>query len=142
MSYFALVFGIVVAILVVILFKITSLEKSNWAYPALLATFPIFYWAFAVYGSDNTALISEIVIGMGFLITAYLAYRLGNLFGLFLLAVAYIGHAVYDTFHSLLFLNPGAPLWWPEFCGSVDVFIGIYLLFFAFSTRQRHVTTA
>jgi len=138
MSYYALAVGMALAICVVILFRITSLEKNRWAYPILLATFPVYYWVFAVHASDYGALINEITIGSAFLVLACVAVRLKGFIGLLILAFGYIGHAVYDTSHNSLFQNPGTPPWWPEFCGSVDVLIGLYLLFFAVSARKTN----
>ncbi len=59
--------------------------------------------------------------------------------GLLLLATGYILHAGYDVIHNSLFINPGTPVWWPEFCGPVDVVIGAYLLYLAVSGKD-HVT--
>lgn len=137
MNYYALVIGIIIAVYVVIRFRKTKLERKQWVYPAFLATFPIYYWAFAVYASDYGALINEVAIGLGFLTIAYAAYRLKSSLGLMLLAVGYIGHAGYDIVHHSLFHNPGTPIWWPEFCGAVDALIGLYLIYFAFSMHKR-----
>lgn len=51
-SLYALAVGIAIAIYVVVRFRKTKLEKRKWVYPLLLSTFPIYYWVFAVYGSD------------------------------------------------------------------------------------------
>jgi hypothetical protein len=76
-------------------------------------------------------------VGLGFLFVAYIAYRLNSVLGLILLATGYIAHAGYDVIHESLFNNPGTPVWWPEFCGSVDVIIGIYLLYLAISVKDK-----
>ena len=137
MNYYALIAGILVAVYVMVRFKKTKLEKRKWAYPALLATFPIYYWVFAIYVSNYKILINEIGIGLAFLLVAYIAYRLNGAIGLFLLAAGYILHAGYDVIHNSLFINQGTPVWWPEFCGSVDVLIGAYLLYLAVSCKGR-----
>lgn len=137
MNYYALVIGVAVAMYVVIRFRKTRLEKKKWVYPAFLASFPVYYWVFAVYGSDYAALINELAIGVGFLAVAYATYRLHSFIGLLLLATGYMMHAVYDVAHNSLFKNSGTPLWWPEFCGAVDMLIGLYLVFFAFSMKSR-----
>jgi len=49
MNIYALIIGIVVALFVVIRFRKTSLERKKWVYPVFLATFPVYYWVFAVY---------------------------------------------------------------------------------------------
>jgi len=40
-----------------------------------------------------------------------------------------VGHGVSDFVHHLFVQNPGVPIWWPGFCGSIDVFFGGYLAF-------------
>ena len=137
MNYYALLAGIAIAVFVVARFKKTKLEKRKWVYPVLLATFPIYYWIFAVYASDYSALKSEVGIGLAFFFLAYIAYRLNSVTGLILLATGYILHGGYDVIHNSFFINPGTPVWWPEFCGAVDVFIGVYLLYFGVSVKGR-----
>jgi hypothetical protein len=140
-NLYALAAGIAVAIFVVVFFRSTRLEKRKWAYPLLLSTFPVFYWVFAVYGSDSTALQREILAGLSFFALSYWAYRLGSFSALLVLGIGYTGHAIYDFGHNALFVNSGAPSWWPEFCGSIDLLIGIYLLVMAASVRmaQRRI---
>lgn len=137
MYIYALIIGVISAIYVVLQFRVGSFELRNWPYPLLLATFPVYYWIFAVYGSDYSALKREIGIGIAFLVIAYLAFKFNNLFGRLLLAFGYLGHALYDSVHDQIGHNQGAPLWWPEFCGSVDALLGIYLVYLAFSMRGK-----
>lgn len=137
MNYYALIIGIVIAIYVVVRFRKTRLEKKSWVYPIFLATFPIYYWVFAVYASDYDALIKEFAVGFGFLAVAYVAYKLNSAMGVLLLAIGYISHAVYDVIHHSLFYNGGTPLWWPEFCGAVDVLMGLYLIYLATTMKKR-----
>ena len=142
MNYYALIVGIAVAVYVVMRFKKRKLEKISWVYPAFLATFPVYYWVFAIYANDYKALISEVAVGSVFLLVAYIAYKLNSFIGLVLLATGYIAHAAYDAIHHSLFYNPGTPGWWPEFCGSVDILIGLYLLYFAVSFKGGVVKNA
>jgi hypothetical protein len=141
MNIYALAIGAAIAVAVVLLFKQKGLEKSKWAYPILLATFPVNYWVFAIYASDSTALFKEFLVGLVFLAVAYTAYRYKSFVTLLLLAVGYVMHAAYDFYHNLFFVNAGAPTWWPEFCGSVDVLIGAYIAYLAFSSPSKAVVT-
>ncbi len=135
MSLYALMAGIIIAIYVMVRFRKTALEKRKWAYPLLLGTFPMYYWVFAVYGSDYRALLNELITGAVFISIAYGAYKINSVGAVRLLSIGYIGHAIYDAVHNSLFVNSGAPLWWPEFCGAVDVLIGIYLFIMAASMK-------
>ena len=129
MDYYALIAGTVTAAYVVIRFRTARFERRRWAYPALLATFPVYYWVFALHAADAGALINEIGAGLPFLLVACVAYRTRSGAGTVLLAAGYVLHAGYDVIHDALFLNPGTPAWWPEFCGAVDVVVGVYLLY-------------
>lgn len=75
MNIYALGIGAVIAVFVVLLFKTVRLENTRWAYPVLLATFPVYYWIFAVYASDYAALLKEFMVGAAFLAVAYVAYK-------------------------------------------------------------------
>jgi hypothetical protein len=141
MNIYALVIGVVTAVFVVLFFKARGLEEAKWAYPVLLATFPVYYWVFAIYASDSAALLYECLVGGAFLAVAYTAYKYRSFVTLLLLAVGYATHAAYDFWHNLFFVNAGAPTWWPEFCGSVDVLIGAYIAYLAFSLPGRSVVT-
>ena len=139
MNNYALAIGIIAAIIVVLRFRVGRLEKTTWAYPMLLATFPLYYWLFALYASDYNALLYEVATGVVFFAIAYAAYKFRSFATLLLLAIGYVAHAAYDFYHEALFINSGAPTWWPEFCGSVDVLIGGYLVYLAFSQRRAAI---
>jgi hypothetical protein len=137
MNIYALAIGAVIAVFVVLLFKAWGLEKTNWAYPVLLTEFPVNYWSFAIYGSDSAALLKEVLVGLAFLAVAYIAYKFKSFVTLLFLAFGYVMHAAYDFSHNFFFVNAGAPTWWPEFCGSVDVLIGAYIAYLAFSLPKK-----
>lgn len=140
MNLVALIIGLALATYAIARFRVTKLEKTKWVYPLLLATFPFYYFAFAVYAGDHGALLNEIYVGLIFIAVAYAAYRLQSRLGIIILAIGYIGHAVYDIVHNHMFINEGTPVWWPEFCGAVDGLIGLYLVYLAFSlwANQKH----
>ncbi|KFL37342.1 hypothetical protein N788_10100 [Arenimonas donghaensis DSM 18148 = HO3-R19] len=116
------------------------MEDSRWAYPALLATFPVYYWAFALLGASLHALPAEILAGMAFIAIAHVAAWRKNRGTQVALAIGYLAHGVYDIFHDHWVSNAGVPSWWPEFCGSVDLLVGAYLMLLAL--RYRRVASA
>ena len=136
MNLYAFGIGILVAIYVVLRLRSTELERTTWAYPLLLATFPLYYLAFALFVSDYAVLPKEIFIGLAFLAIAYIVYSCKSFITLLLLALGYVLHAAYDFYHNLFFVNAGVPHWWPEFCGSVDALIGSYIVYLAFLFRN------
>jgi hypothetical protein len=48
----------------------------------------------------------------------------------------WILHALYDLVHQRFFINPAVPDWYPVFCASVDVTIGIYVIWLARRTKR------
>jgi hypothetical protein len=139
MNIYALGIGTITAVFVALFFKAVRLENSRWAYPIFLATFPVYYWIFAVYASDYAALQKEFLVSVAFLGIAYVGYKFKSFGALLLLAIGYISHAAYDFYHNLFFVNSGAPAWWPEFCGSIDVLLGGYVTYLAFSLSRKTV---
>ncbi len=134
-NLFALVTGIIIAVAVIIRFRNTKLERKVWVYPLLIATFPAYYWIFAIVGSDMLALYKEILVGIVFIGMAFIAIKTNRRISLVILAAACILHGVYDVVHDRIFINSGTPLWWPELCGVIDILIGVYLLYLTISFR-------
>ena len=140
MNIIALVVGILIACLIVHRFKLTGYENDNMAYPVLLATFPLYYWAFALYANDFGALLNEMLVGALFIGGAWLAYKSKRRVSLIILAVGFVAHGVYDVAHHVLYNPSVAPAWWPEFCGAIDILLGLYVLWLA--NRESTARTA
>lgn len=138
MNLYALLAGFLIAVSVVVGFRKAGFESKKRLYLFALASFPAYYWAFALYGSDYVALLKEVFAGALFLGVAALAYGAKRKTSLLMLSIGYLGHAGYDVTHNFLFFNPGAPDWWPEFCGVVDVSIGLYLVYLLASLPPRN----
>lgn len=45
-----------------------------------------------------------------------------------LLAAGLAAHGVYDLAHSAVVSNPVVPIWWPLFCGVVDILLGGWMI--------------
>jgi hypothetical protein len=71
-----------------------------------------------------------------FFIIAIASLKFSDFYKFTLLAFGYVLHGVYDVIHNSIFTNVGTPTWWPEFCGVVDITIGLYLLILAFRLRS------
>ncbi|MCG7489082.1 hypothetical protein MHN79_06245 [Vibrio sp. Of14-4] len=127
-NYYALAVGAAVVVFVIFYFKKTGHENYNIAYPVLLATFPVYYWFFSIYSNDYNALFYEVIVGILFIVSAGLAYKMSRMKSLALLALAFICHGIYDIIHTTIYSHSVAPSWWPEFCGVIDVFLGLYML--------------
>jgi len=136
MNIWALLIGTMLSIFAVIRFKKIGLERKVWFYPLLLASFPVFYWAFALFVSDYSALLDEVAVGSIYFAIAFIAYRWRSAVTSVVLATGFISHAVYDAMHHAMFINAGTPVWWPEFCASADLLFGFYLMYTAIFEKK------
>ena len=137
MNILAFIIGIFVSILVILHFKKTRLESSKFGYSFLLITFPFYYFIFAVYGNDYAAIPLEFMGGLVFFVIAIYSLKFSDFYKFIFLASGYILHGIYDVTHNMFFFNAGTPIWWPEFCGVVDIILGLYLLTLAFRFRVK-----
>ena len=39
--------------------------------------------------------------------------------------IGIVAHGLFDLIHHAIIQNPGVPSWWPGFCMSVDVLLGL-----------------
>lgn len=120
--------GIAIVSFIIVKFKNNGYEKGAIAYPTFLATFPAYYWFFALYEQNVAAFVYEVIAGSVFITLAALAYKSRNVLSLIFLTIGFIGHGAYDILHKNIYDVSVAPTWWPEFCGSIDIILGIYII--------------
>lgn len=137
MNIYALAIGIIIVFYVIIRFRKTRLEKTKWAYPLLLASFPVYYFVFAMYGNDLVALGKELLAGSIFFLLAFIAYKSQHKLSVLIVAAGSILHAVYGAYHDIFFINSGTPGWWLEFCGSIDLILGMYLIYLGLTMTNK-----
>ena len=115
--------------LILLRFLKASMANRAWIFPALLGMLPLFYFIFALWANDKTALKNEFFASLIIyaIIALYLRYR--TTWSEYLLAGGFIFHAFYDSTHNLYFVNAGTPDWWPVFCGIIDLFIGGFIIY-------------
>lgn len=98
-------------------------DRERAFYPTVLIVVGSYYVLFALMGASRRTLVIEIAVAIAFLLVAILGYKTS----LWLIAIALVGHGVFDGLHHLLFENPGVPRWWPGFCMTFDVILGALL---------------
>lgn len=99
---------------------IVGLDRDRAFYPTVMIVIAAYYVLFAVMGGSERALILEIVVGTVFLLAAIVGFKTS----LWFVAIALVGHGVFDAVHPMLFEDPGVPRWWPSFCAVFDVIFG------------------
>lgn len=118
----AYLIGVTLGLGIGMLTSLIGMDRDRALYPAILIVIASYYVLFALMGG-GAALFTELLIAAAFLIVAIMGFRTS----LWIVAIALVGHGVQDIFHSWFILNPGVPTWWPMFCASIDVAIGMFL---------------
>ncbi len=137
MNLVALSVGILIAFFTIGLFGKLKIFNRHAAYAGYLASFPVYYWIFALASNSYNALFNEVLVGLIFFLLAGLSLTLPTANRHLILGFAYLLHAGYDMSHPVWFANPGTPLWWTEFCAVIDVILGIYILSILIGRQSR-----
>jgi hypothetical protein len=117
----AVILGLVVAG-----FAATSgFDRDRSFYPTVLIVVASYYSLFATMGASGYSTVAiETAAGLVFSVLAFLAFKRS----LWLAALGIAGHGFFDfLIHPSLVTNPGMPVWWPGFCGTIDIVLGAWL---------------
>lgn len=117
--------------------KFSGFDRDRVFYPTVAVVVATYYILFAVMANSTQALIREFLLACGFIVLAVAGFKKS----LWLIVAALVGHGLSDFVHHLFIENPGVPVWWPGFCGSIDVFFGGYLAWLL-TSRQGHAKLA
>ncbi len=117
------VIGLVLALAIVALGRLSGLDRDRALYPVALIVIAAYYVLFATMGGPQ-ALRSELIAASVFVVVAVVGFRTS----LWWAAAGIAGHGIFDwVVHPRLIANPGMPVFWPAFCGSIDVALGVLL---------------
>jgi hypothetical protein len=116
--------GVALAPLIVLLGRLSRLDRDRAMYPITLIVIATYYVLFATMGGAQ-ALPAELIGATVFIVVAILGFRTN----LWWVAAGIAGHGLlFDwVLHPRLIANPGMPEFWPAFCGSIDVALGAIL---------------
>lgn len=95
-------------------------ERSGLA--ILLGAIAFFYPVFAATEGDWPAFTLHVLVFAAF---SFLALQ-GWTKGIYLIVGGLIAHGLFDF--GLAFIGHPGPVWWPIFCGTLDVIIGLIVL--------------
>jgi hypothetical protein len=116
--------GLLLAIAVVAFSALIGLDRERSFYVTTLIVVASYYALFAVMGGSSHTLIVEILAASVFCGFAVFGFKRN----FWLVAVALIGHGIFDFVRRGLIENPGVPRWWPGFCMAFDVVFGGWLV--------------
>lgn len=119
-----IVVGVLLAIAIAALAKFTRFDEERSFYSTVLVIIASYYVLFAVLGGSSRALVWELVIAVVFSTAAII----GALFYPTLVGAGIMAHGLFDLVHDMVIENPGVPTWWPTFCGSIDVLLGLWVI--------------
>jgi len=119
----AYLIGIGLALAILLLVRLVGLDRDRGFYPTVMIVIALLYGLFAVMGGSMRALGLESVAMAGFIFVTILGFKRN----LWWVVGALFAHGVYDFFHGHLFINPGVPAWWPQFCSAFDVVAAAFL---------------
>ena len=115
--------GILLGFIVAAVGTFFGLDRERSFYSTILIVVASYYALFATMGASNGTLGIECSVGVGFLVLALVGFKKS----MWLVAVGIVGHGVFDGAHHLFIENSGMPVWWPGFCGTIDIVMGSYL---------------
>jgi hypothetical protein len=124
------VVGVLLAIAIAALAKFTRFDEDRSFYSTVLVIIASYYVLFAVLGDSSHALVWELVIAVAFSTVAII----GALVLPTLVGIGIIAHGLFDLVHDIIIDNPGVPTWWPMFCASIDILLGLWVVIL---TRSR-----
>jgi len=115
--------GIGLAPVIVLLGRLSGLDRDRAMYPITLIVIAAYYVLFATMGGAQS-LPAELIAATIFIVIAIIGFRTS----LWWVAAGIAGHGMFDFFvHPHLIANPGMPVFWPAFCGSIDVALGVLI---------------
>jgi hypothetical protein len=124
------VVGALLAVGIAALAKFTRFDEDRSFYSTVLVIIASYYVLFAVLSGSGGALVWELIIAVAFSTVAIT----GALFLPTLVGTGIVAHGLFDIVHDVLIENSGVPAWWPSFCASIDVLLGIWVIIL---TRNR-----
>ncbi len=129
--------GAAIGLGVCVFTSLVGMDRDRALYPTMMIVIALLYDLFAAMGGSNQALIMESVAGVIFIGFAVVGFKSS----LWFTVIGLVGHGIFDLVHSQFIQNPGVPTWWPAFCLSADVAIGVYLAVLISRDRIRSNTT-
>jgi hypothetical protein len=114
--------------------QLVGFDRSRNFYPVALIVIASYYGLFAAMAGAQSAYRPEAIIFAVFAALAVVGFRAC----LWVVVAGLLGHGALDSVRSFLVMNPGVPRWWPGFCASTDIAIGLYCASCLLRRRPSH----
>jgi len=119
----ALLIGLGLAVAVAIFARVVGLDRDRAFYPTVLIIVGSYYVLFAAMAGSMAGIRLEILGFLAFAGAAVLGFRTS----LWVVAAGLALHGLFDFARLGSWPAPGAPEWWPDFCGGFDVAAAVVL---------------
>ena len=119
----AFIVGAASAVGVGLFARLVGYDRDRAFYPTVLTVVGSLYVLFAAMAGGGRGLIPELVFFAGFAALGVIGFRSS----LWVVAAGLALHGIFDFIRHTFLPAPGAPEWWPAFCGSYDVVAGLGL---------------
>lgn len=115
------------AVALAVFARLSGFERDRSFYPTVLIVIGFLYVLFGAIDGRASVVLIEITFALFFSGIAMLGFSNGC----WIVGAGIAGHGVFDFVRQFFIENAGVPVWWPGFCASIDVLLGIYLAAFA-----------
>ena len=130
---FALIVGSLAAAGVGLFAHAVGYDRDRAFYATVLTVVGMLYVLFAVMAGGR-GLLPEVAFFAAFAALAAVGFR----WSMWIVAAGLALHGLFDFTRYSLLVAPGAPPWWPAFCGSYDVVAALGLAALLLARRQNH----
>lgn len=118
------VIGVLSAVAIAAFARSMRFDRDRSFYSTVLIVIAAYYILFAVMGGSSQALVWELAAALVFSTVAVT----GVLHLPVLVGVGIFSHGLFDFVHYMMIQDAGVPDWWPAFCGSLDVVLGLWVI--------------
>lgn len=115
--------GVILAVIMAFLARVTNFDRDRSYYAVVLIVIATYYVLFACIA--NEAIVAEIFVASIFSVLAIVGVFRWPL----LLGIGIFMHGVFDVVHGYIISNSGVPIWWPAFCASIDIVLGLWVMY-------------
>ena len=120
------VIGVLTAVALAVFGRVSGFDKDRSFYPTVLIVIGLLYVLFATLDGRYSVILVEFAFALIFIGAALAGYWKSCL----IVAAGIAAHGVFDFVHYLFIEDRGVPIWWPGFCGTVDILLGAFVAFF------------
>ena len=124
--------GVLLAVAVAAIGRFTKFDRDRSFYATVLIIIASYYLLFAILGEAPNTLVWETLVALAFSAIAIV----GALRFPLLVGIGIVAHGLFDLVHHAIIHNPGVPSWWPTFCASIDVCLGLWVMRLSWLTKS------